>query len=360
MYLPAVWLAEENPIKEAEGIVKFIFDNPFAIALTFVFLAAVIGAFVAARKRDRCLKRFRRFPVTIREQGGRLIWGRLRVFSKGLELVFDQPYDHPAKSSFLVYEGELGRLLTVHRFLDRLEGHDAKRRAHQAARLAAPPLYYRIGRWLRNIVNTFRDAFVQAFGMTMQQATKRSASPVLTAQGGQINAIGTTLIGEAANAYEPMLEQYIGDPVILELINPADAEKRVVEYHGYLGEYSPQFLLLAGVRRRFVERVRLDGTTARLLEDQVAARSIEGGIRVENRSRVPVTIEGVEVGDTCHNVNTRVDADQTVDVPLPREAAGEGAAALIGVEREFDLIVPRAAGLVRHASEPPGESPSPA
>jgi hypothetical protein len=59
--------------KEMSGVLKFLLENPFAIGLTLVFLAAVVGAFIAARKRDRCLKRFRHFPVTVEEQSGRRI-----------------------------------------------------------------------------------------------------------------------------------------------------------------------------------------------------------------------------------------------------------------------------------------------
>ncbi|MGB3086387.1 MAG: hypothetical protein WBC53_01440, partial [Phycisphaerae bacterium] len=112
--------AEAAAEKEMSGVLKLLLENPFALALLFVFSAAIVGAFVAARKRDRCLKRFRDFPVMVEEQTGRVVWGRLRVFSKGLELLFETPYDRPAKNSFLVYEAEVGRTLALYRFTDRL------------------------------------------------------------------------------------------------------------------------------------------------------------------------------------------------------------------------------------------------
>ncbi|HUX00299.1 MAG: hypothetical protein WBD63_00445 [Phycisphaerae bacterium] len=254
-----LWMLAAVPVEAAEkemsGVLKFLLENPFAIGLTLLFLAAVVGAFIAARQRDRCLKRFRGFPVTIEEQSGRTIWGRLRVFSKGLELEFETgdaggTAGVPAKNSFLIYEPEVARILAIRRFADSLSGRDAARRRRQAERLADPPLASRLGRRMRNIVNTFRDAIVQALGMSIQQASKAAPNPLLATGGTQISGIGATLIGTTANAYEPMLEQYIGKPVVLELVNPADAEKRGVEYHGYLGEYSAQFVLLVDARRR--------------------------------------------------------------------------------------------------------------
>jgi hypothetical protein len=70
----AILAEEAGAVAKAEGqlsgALKFVLDNPFALALTLVFVVAIIGAFVAARKRDRCLKKFRDYPVTIRRQDG--------------------------------------------------------------------------------------------------------------------------------------------------------------------------------------------------------------------------------------------------------------------------------------------------
>jgi len=370
MRLLVMLAAEPGPVKEAEkevgGVVEFILENPFALALTVVFVVALVGAFVAARKRDRCLKTFRRHPVTVQEQAGRRIWGLLKVFSKGLELVYESPplravwLDRPVhtdpsgtKNSFLIYEAELGRILSIHRFVDRLDEKARRRRRRQTRRMADPPLGTRVARWARNIVNTFRDAIVSAMGMSLQQAAKTSPSPVLKTQGGQVGAIGTMLVGETANAYEPMIEQYIGRPVILEAVNPADESKSVVEYHGYLGEYSARFILLVNVRHRFHETVPL-GATAKFLEGALEVRTDKDTVRVRNGSAVQVIVEGVRAGDVCHDIDTRIEPGETGETAVPHEAAdADGAAVAVSWQREFDLLVPRSVGVIRHASETP-------
>ncbi len=341
---------------EGGGILDFVLDNPFALALTVVFVVALVGAFVAARKRDRCLKTFRRHPVTLQEQAGRRIWGLLKVFSKGLELVYESPLERPSKNSFLIYEAELGRILSIHRFVDRLDEKALRRRRRQTRRMADPPLGTRVARWARNIVNTFRDAIVSAMGMSLQQAAKTSPSPVLKAQGGQVGTVGTMLVGETANAYEPMIEQYIGRPVILEVVNPADESKRILEYHGYLGEYSARFILLVNVRHRFHETVPL-GATAKFLEGALEVRTDKDTVRVRNGSAVQVIVEGVRAGDVCHDIDTRIEPGETGETAVPQEAAdADGAAVAVSWQREFDLLVPRSVGVIRHASEPPGHA----
>ena len=113
----------ETAKEEISGFVKFLIDNPFGVALTLIFLVALVGAFAAARKRDRCLKKLRDYPVTVRDQAGRSIWGQLKVFSKGLELMYAQSTENTKKQSILLYEPELTSLLAIYRFLDRLERH---------------------------------------------------------------------------------------------------------------------------------------------------------------------------------------------------------------------------------------------
>jgi len=348
--------APPQSVSEGSGILDFVLDNPFALALTVVFVVALVGAFVAARKRDRCLKTFRRHPVTVQEQAGRRIWGLLKVFSKGLELVYESPLERPSKNSFLIYEAELGRILSIHRFVDRLDEKARRRRRRQTRRMADPPLRTRVARWARNIVNTFRDAIVSAMGMSLQQAAKTSPSPALKAQGGQVGAVGTMLVGETANAYEPMIEQYIGRPVILEAVNPADESKSVLEYHGYLGEYSARFILLVNVRHRFHETVPL-GATAKFLEGALEVRADKDTVRVRNGSAVQVIVEGVRAGDVCHDIDTRIEPGETGETAVPQEAAdADGAAVAVSWQREFDLLVPRSVGVIRHASEPPGHA----
>ena len=348
---------------EMHPALRLLLENPFTIGLLVLFLVAMVAAFIAARKRDRCLKRLGGYPVTVAEQSGRQAWGVLKVFSPGVELVYETPFDAPPKRSFLIYEGELGRLLAIHRFADRLGAEDRRRRQRQVQRLVHPSPASRAARWARNVVNTFRDALVKAMGMTVQQAAQ--TSPTLAAQGGQINAIGTLLVGETANAYEPMIEQYLTRPVILEATSPADPDKRKTEYHGYLGEYSAQFVLLVDVRRRFTQDVPLEGDVHRLLEDTVEVRADGQTVHLANGAAVPVVVEGVTAGGTWHEVGTTVGPGEGAAVAVPAAAgaatqdeAESGADApspaptvRLAWERTFDLVVPRSVGIIRHASE---------
>ena len=69
--------------------------------------------------------------------------------------------------------------------------------------------------------------------------------------------IGQTLLGRFANAYEPLLEQYIGQPVILDVADPINPNNATVEYTGYLADYTQNFIALFNVEHTTAQEVVL-------------------------------------------------------------------------------------------------------
>jgi hypothetical protein len=138
----------------------------------------------------------------------------------------------------------------------------------------------------------------------------------------------------------------------------------VVEYRGRLGEYSAQFILLVDVFHRFEEMAPLGRGPARVLEDRVAVRREGGDVRVENGAGVPVIVETLAAGEARQPVGRAVEPGAAATVPIengpaevargdsPRRAGTATAgplAAVLSCDRSFEVIVPRACGIVRHA-----------
>src|SRR5688500_5468837 len=72
----------------------------------FIFLTAIVTAVATKWTRDKCLKLLHGYHVTLERGRGQTIWGRLKVFSSGVEVVYDHPFVDPRgrkKTSFLVY-----------------------------------------------------------------------------------------------------------------------------------------------------------------------------------------------------------------------------------------------------------------
>src|SRR6266545_2243741 len=87
----------------------------FYLTLLVIFLTAIITTILTKWARDKCLKFFHRYHVTLERTRGQTIWGQCRIFSSGVEVLFDHPFVDAhgrKKTSYLLYGHELdGQLL---------------------------------------------------------------------------------------------------------------------------------------------------------------------------------------------------------------------------------------------------------
>src|SRR5687767_6953260 len=150
-----------------------------------------------------------------------------------------------------MYQHEIEtQLLSVLRYHDELSPAQQQLRSKQIEATFNPSFWRRAWRTIRNFVNTLRDAFNAAIGAVVGQYQRMNpTSVVLSTQAGSVTQLGQTLVGKfAANAYEPLLEQYIGQPVILDVSDPINPNNATVEYTGYLADYTQQFIAVFNVK----------------------------------------------------------------------------------------------------------------
>src|SRR5262245_35823853 len=82
----------------------------FYLTLLVIFVTAIVTAVATKWSRDKCLKFFDRYHVTLERARGHTIWGRLNVFSSGVEIIYDHSFVDPRgrkKTSFLIYQNEI-------------------------------------------------------------------------------------------------------------------------------------------------------------------------------------------------------------------------------------------------------------
>jgi len=238
-----------------------LLDQGLLILVVFIFLTAIVTLIVQQRRRDKCLKLFHDYHITFLAAAGKAIWGDLIVFPKALEVVFDQPYKTRRgifKSSALLYEPEVGGCLAICRTIDGLTRPERDKRRKQIRRSFNPNFIRRTMRWLRNLLNTLRDAFSKALSALIGAvATKATPGGMMATQKGSVDQIGQTLLGAAGNAYEPILERHIGRPVVLQLKCPAAGENVFVDLPGYLVDYTEKYVAIFNVEHDPVEEQRL-------------------------------------------------------------------------------------------------------
>jgi hypothetical protein len=351
----------------------------FYLTLLFIFLTAVVTTVVTKWARDKCLKFFHGYHVTLERVRGQTSWGALKVFSNGVEIVYDNPYvDHRGrrKTSYMIYQQELEQqLLSLLRYHDELDERSQAVRLKQIHRTFNPGPLRRMWRGVRNLVNTLRDAFNAAIGAVVGQYQRMNPTSALLTSQQSVTQIGQTLIGKfAANAYEPLLEQYIGQPVILDVVDPINPNNATVQYTGYLADYTGQFIAVFNVNHETAEELALvlpdaeegdplppfplpppPGAPAPVLPNPVKKEHglevrLDGPrVKVLNTRSDPIVVRRLErEGFEPMEFGVVVPPTGTLDLPA-RDARG-GTLHMEAV-RCLDVVAPRKFAVVRHAGQ---------
>ncbi|MFL7810538.1 MAG: hypothetical protein AB8I80_18010, partial [Anaerolineae bacterium] len=139
-------------------------NNPLYVSIFVILVTSLVGFYVNSRVRDRCLRDFDGYAVTIEHDPGTVVWGRLRTYSAGLEVVYAAAHHDTQgheENSYILYGSELNGLQAVYRFHDDQLPRNQRRRERDIRRTYKPSIYRRMRRALRNVFSTFRDAIVQ-------------------------------------------------------------------------------------------------------------------------------------------------------------------------------------------------------
>jgi hypothetical protein len=221
--------------------------NTLAITIIFILLVTFVGAFVRRRNRDKCLKDFSGYLVTLEKTGGQSIWGKLRVENTGLELVYENFHKDDQghnEASYILYKQEYSNISALIRFHDQLRDTDKARRDKNLKKTYHPGLFRRLQRKTKNVFKTIRDSVMELTNVFISQAKKTTpAGTMLTSQDKYVSQMKKELIGSVATAYEPLLERHIGHKVVLELVKG----DKVLELVGVLKDYTSEFIELMDV-----------------------------------------------------------------------------------------------------------------
>ncbi|MFC1737958.1 hypothetical protein ACFL1G_02780 [Planctomycetota bacterium] len=223
------------------------------LTIIFIILAAIVGAFVRRRKRDKCLDDFSGFLVIVQKTDGQKIWGRLNVENTGLELFYPSKHadeDGHDEASYILYKNEYPNMQTLIRFHDELSESNKKRREEELAKTYHPGFMRRLSRRVLNVFRTVRDSVMEVFNLLISQAKKATpAGGMLSSQDKYISQMKQELTGSVGTSYEPLLEKYIGRKVVLELIKG----DKVFEYCGVLKDYTAEFIEVMDVNYKLKE-----------------------------------------------------------------------------------------------------------
>jgi len=299
-------------------------DNILLLSIILVFAGALLGAFIQRRSLDRALKAFGGFFVSMEMLTSKRYWGRLQVFPNGTELVYtrrDGAQGESGKTSDILFTQQLAGIHSIRRYHEELTPQNQRRRRKEVARTFHPSWSRRSLRWLRNMLNTLKDAIGEAMGLIMARAQAGRGAPApLQGQELRLKAIGSQTLDAAGTAYDPILERYVGRRVYLQLDAATEGEP-ATEYHGVLQEYSPTWLVLLDCRLMTEQNILLSDTQRLRIQRHLdfhirLSAAGEFYLRIENRSDHAIDVKRLEADDYQYNIKQTLAPKQNYEVTL--------------------------------------------
>ena len=217
----------------------------FWLPLIFLFVSALMGTALKRRARDHCLKKFDGTHVILSDLNGKWHHGIVNIFAQGIELIFPKPKKESIGEvqSLVIHPNEVDKIPFFIR-----PAPDADTRAgllwsKELARIRNPSFKERVYRMILNFYNMLRDAFGQAAQTIIGTMSKDSTVSKVKNSDKRMNEIGSGLTELVPNAWEPILEKYRGQRIIIE----RKTAEGLVNEAGVLEDYSSKYLLVRQV-----------------------------------------------------------------------------------------------------------------
>jgi hypothetical protein len=326
-----------------------LLDSTLLTILVIVVIATIL-ALIRTRKRDRCLKHFDGYYVSLTETEGDVTWGEVEVYTSGMEFFYPKPVRSSKgfwQRSLLFYRDQYERMDGIYRYAEGLPEDQKEDRRKHLERTSNPGFLRRFARKVRNWVGMIRDALVQSISLLLGAAkSKTTPAGMLQQDQERMSALSAEIIGHAGNSFDPLLERHLFSRVVVDVSRQDDK----TSYCGYLADYTADFLEIIDAQVNAEEggfgpeayrpgQVPVDGVEVRL-EGKLLA--------VSNASGMMLALHALEHGAESTAVGAVIPDGFTADLRLGDEIDTDTLEVVIASAERVDMLVPRTRALVRH------------
>jgi len=228
------------------------------ITVLFIVVSAFLAVILGKIKKDKCLKDFRDDIVTLELLNGDQYRGEFKLKSSGMKFNYPELIKDEHKLnylSFLIYKNEYPDIQAVVRYHRDLTEKGKKLRAEDFQKTFQPSSWRKIRRSIINFLKIIKDALLEIVNMLTSHLSRTTpAGAAFASNNNQVNKMKNEVYGLVETTYEPLLEEYIGERVILELKRGDEW----VKYNGVLKEYTGDFIELIDVDYAPEEKGRIN------------------------------------------------------------------------------------------------------
>lgn len=216
--------------------------TPTTLTIIFIIVSALFVVVMKKIKKDKCLLDFKKDNVTLELLSGKTAKGELTVKNTGLRLDYSQKFMDEkgiAYRSYLLYKNEYPEIQALVRYFQELSETGKKEREKEIEKTFQPSRWRKMLRSIGNFFKIIKDSVIEIANLLTNHISKTTpVGMTLGSQDKQVSKMKNELYGFIETSYEPLLEDYIGERVILEL----KKGDQWVKYKGILKDYTTEFI----------------------------------------------------------------------------------------------------------------------
>ena len=289
-------------------------------------------------------------------EDGESLKGFLNVYHNGLEIRYknSEVDDESGQFSRLVLQPEMKNIVSIARYPHLMTAPEARKREVRIKKSWHPSAFSRACRKARNILNLMGDAFHQSLSLFLGRL-KQVNGTALGAQQDKLQKIGGSIIDLAANAYEPILEPWIGHRILVE--GPEG-----IKLTGILRDYSAHWIELLDVSEidsftmETAHSQKIGGIEFSVLLNEAPHGSVPkmGMIQLFNTNPWPIGVLEVELATSQRVIKQEIAPHSPLKIELSQGEAVDTSSMKIAFEarKKADLCLPRLLFVPRYGAEP--------
>ncbi len=197
-----------------------IFENTFLITILFIVISTLIIAFIKRVHIDSSLKEFNDDFVHLFMHDKTESSGKLDIANTGMELLYQitDAEQNTDEMSYIIYKAEYKNIAFIARYAKDMNARNRAQRAKAMKKAYHPNFLRRMGRGFNNFFRTIKDALMDIFAQLSGKLTSMSGDNSTVSQSSAYTKkINQELVGTMDSSYNPILEKYIGNVVVIEV-----------------------------------------------------------------------------------------------------------------------------------------------
>ena len=299
-------------------------DSIFLLTVGFIFLGALFSNVMKWRNKDRVLKDLQNFHSTIEMQDGKKIWGKTHIYTNGMELYFSRAAKNSAGdpiTSYIFYRDDIDQIRAIYRNHTELSKENQQNRKKEILAITHPSFMVVLSRKFKIFFNMFNDAIGEALNVFLSRMKGGKSGAVFDTQTDHLKKIGTTALSAVGNSYDPILEKYINNRVVVSLQDELHKD----EFCGFLKEYSSGWLSILDCRLTHKHQVDLDDVARLTLQRDMdfsyylydeGEGKLALDIVINYLGAEPVKLIAVKGKNYNHKINKKLKHDQSLSLTI--------------------------------------------